>query len=321
MEKKISVVIPTYNRPKLLGKCLQYLSSQTFPFDDFEVIVVTDGPDVNTAKVVEAMVHLLPVKLLSLPHKQGPAAARNLGWQQAQGALIAFTDDDCLPTPQWLQDAWAGYDGNDLVAYTGKVLVPLSPHPTDYELNTAGLEQAEFVTANCFVTKKALQVTGGFDESYKLAWREDSDLQFKLLCCNIPIYKNEKAVVKHPVRPAPWGVCIKEQQKNLYDALLYKKFPSLYKTKIKAGILWHYYAMILLFLGGIISWVNSATPIALVCFTGWLMLVTWFTLKRLHGTTKSMSHVIEMVVTSMVIPFLSVYWTLYGAYKYRVLFF
>lgn len=65
----------------------------------------------------------------------------------------------------------------------------------------------------------------GFDERFKAAWREDSDLHFKFLEHNIPINKSEKAVVCHPERKASWGVSVSEQKKSLYNALLYKKHP------------------------------------------------------------------------------------------------
>jgi hypothetical protein len=53
--------------------------------------------------------------------------------------------------------------------------------PTDYERDAHGLERSEFVTANCFVSKRGLERLGGFDERFPLAWREDSDLHFRLL--------------------------------------------------------------------------------------------------------------------------------------------
>lgn len=276
----------------------------------------------NTEKVVHQFrAQQTPdVYYYALPSKQGPAAARNMGWENSDGTLIAFTDDDCLPDTNWLTAIWEMYLDEDFVSYTGKVIVPVSEKPRDFELNTAGLETAEFVTANCVCTKKALLKTGGFDEQFKQAWREDSDLHFKLMLNKVPIYKNNKAVVVHPVRSAPWGVSIKEQRKSMFNALLYKKYPDLYRKRIKANPAWHYYAGILLFFCALVAVIFNAHDAAVASFAGWLGITTWFTAKRLARASRSADHVLEMFITSMIIPFLSVYWTLYGAWKYRVVF-
>lgn len=323
MKKKISVVIPTYNRPHLLNNCLQALVNQTLTISNYEIIVVSDGPDMNTENIIRKFRadEYVEIFFYQLPKKQGPAAARNVGWKNANGILIAFTDDDCLPDTNWLLSIWEMYKEETLVAYTGKVTVPIPEKPRDFEMNTAGLETAEFVTANCICTKQSLNKTGGFDEQFPLAWREDSDLHFKLMLHNIPIYKNTRAVVVHPVRKAPWGVSIKEQKKTMYNALLYKKYPQLYRQRIKATPTWSYYTMVLLFIIAIVAYLFKAYLLSLFALAGWFILTIIFTIKRLSATTKSPDHIIEMFFTSMVIPFLSVYYTLYGAWKYRVIFF
>ena len=66
-----------------------------------------------------------------------------------------------------------------------------------------------------------------------MAWREDSDLEFRLLQQGIPIWRLQNALVIHPVRKASWGVSLKEQKKGMFNALLYKKYPGLYRKKIQ----------------------------------------------------------------------------------------
>jgi glycosyltransferase involved in cell wall biosynthesis len=317
MEVKISVVIPTYRRPDLLLKCIDALKRQTFCTDDYEVLVVSDGPDESTAQAV-SQTSWPQLKFMYTPEKKGPAAARNLGWLKAKGTLIAFTDDDCVPAKDWLETIWQQYTGEDEIAFTGRIIVPISKSPTDYELNVTHLETAEFVTANSVCTKKALLRVGGFDERFRMAWREDSDLHFKLIEDQIPIRKIPATVV-HPVRQAPWGVSIKEQKKGIFNALLYKKYPHLYRKCIKPGPSWNYYAMILLFTGICTGLVIKSHPVTIICSSGWVVMVLAFSHKRLAQTSHSADHVLEMLVTSMVIPFLSVYWQFYGSLKYRVL--
>jgi len=322
MEKKISVVIPTYCRPLLLMECLKSLAKQKFERDDFEVIVISDGPDHLTKQLVVSWKHtgLLDIVYVPLATKRGPAAARNMGWKLAAGTLVAFTDDDTLPDPLWLQTIWDAYQQEELIAYSGRVIVPVPEKPTDYEWNIAQLERARFITANCVCSWKALELIQGFDERFELAWREDSDLEFRLLQEQIPIRHLHDAIVVHPVREASWGVSLREQRKSMFNALLYKKFPHLYRNYIKQHPIWSYYAMILCCLVLLAALLSNAAALALTALAIWVLLLAGFIWKRLLHTSHAWPHVMEVIITSVLIPFLSVYWNLYGAVRYRVLY-
>jgi len=98
-----SIVVPTCDRPRQLAACLQSLARLDYPRDRFEVIVVDDGTTTAAPALVVEMKAGPDVRLVRQPHA-GPAAARNLGASHARGSLLAFTDDDCAPAPDWL---WA----------------------------------------------------------------------------------------------------------------------------------------------------------------------------------------------------------------------
>lgn len=320
MDPLISIVVPTCNRPMLLKRLLDSLSMQDLPAHSFEVIIVSDGPDRQTSEMIKALTDQGFANLvhLMLGKRSGPAAARNKGWLHACADLIAFTDDDCIAEPSWAASYLDAWQGERLIAFTGRVEVPVPAICTDHENNIRGLETAEFITANCCLSRQALEVSGGFDEHFKLAWREDSDLHFKLLQNNIPLLKIEEARVIHPVRGAGWGVSIKEQKKSLYDALLYKKFPLLYRQRIASDPPFLYYGMILAFIAGVcLMLMKSQTFVFLV---PWLLLVFYFTWKRIRYTSRSISHIMEMIITSAIIPFLSVFWRIKGAIRFKILF-
>ena len=192
--------------------------------------------------------------------------------------------------------------------------------PTDHELMTRGLETAEFVTANAFVRRSALLTVGGFDERFQRAWREDSDLQFRLQRDAGPVGRSEDAVVLHPVRPERWGVCLRQQKNVFFDALLYKKHPRLYRERILRKPPWDYYGIVALTLAAVPLWLadirGSAVTSLLLAGIGVLRLAA----RRLKPTSRTPGHVLEMVLTSALIPFLSVYWRLRGAIHFRVLF-
>ena len=325
MSIQVSVIIPTFKRPPLLLKCLHQLVHQNFPKEKYEVIVITDGFDMETVtEVTEFFEQHISLNLSchSLNEKKGPAAARNKGVHCAKGELIIFTDDDCLPQQHWITAYWNAYRSSDKkdAAFTGKTIVPHSETPTDYEMNIANLQTAEFITANCAITKTAFEKVGGFDENFSTAWREDSDMHFKLIKASVPVHQIKNAVVIHPVRKAGWGISLKEQKKSLYNALLYKQHAALYKQRISSQPLWNYYVMIVLFSFSVLFVINELYTIALISFMCWLLLLGEFTVERLKATSKSFSHVLEMIATSALIPFLSVFWTLYGSVKYKTFF-
>lgn len=324
MAPKVSIVIPTYKRPELLNKCVNSLISQNFSKDEYEIIIVTDGPDEPTKQIINSVAKKIAfpnLYCISLSSKKGPAAARNAGWKTAIGQLILFTDDDCIADPEWVSNFYEAYESNNasLLALSGKIIVPRPAKPTDFELNTSRLETADFVTANCACTKLALEKMNGFDEAFTMAWREDSDLQFKLLKEKIPILKIKKAIIIHPARKAPWGISIREQKKSMFDALLFKRHPHLFNQKIRTGVLWNYMIMNCLLILFITTLYRDHKKLAFVYFSCWIFLYSLLVVKRLTNTSHSLKHVAEMVATSIVLPFFSVFWNLYGAFKFKAL--
>ena len=323
---RVSVVIATHERPRLLMRCLCALLRQDLPADRYEVIVVDDGSSDAahhfTLRNIAALGHgkgRPSIRYLHQGRNRGPAAARNVGWHAARAPVVAFTDDDTLPHPEWLREGLrAMASGADAVA--GRIDVPLPEVPTDYERDAAGLARAEFATANCFVRRAALEAIGGFDERFRAAWREDSDLQFMLRAHGARIGTAWDARVLHPVRPAHWGVSLRQQRKVMFDALLYKKFPQWYRATIRARPPWDYYVSVLAGVLALIALLHGALMLAVAGVAVWLLLAARFALRRLDGTSKAPRHVAEMLWTSLWIPWLSVYWRLRGALRYRVWF-
>ena len=326
MSVRASVVIATHERPGLLARCVRALLRQDLPPESYEIVVVDDGSSDAAKRVtMQGLTELAggrarpTVRYLHQPRNRGPAAARNVGWRAAGAPVIAFTDDDTVPDASWLREGLAALDGGfDAVA--GRIEVPLPPEPTDYERDAAGLARAEFATANCFVLRDALVGIGGFDERFRTAWREDTDLCFALRAQDRRVGMAERARVVHPVRPAGWGVSLAQQRKVMFDALLYKKYPAWYRREVRPRPPFHYYAMVAAGLAGAIAVVTGPVVPAAVGIAIWIGLATRFAARRLADTSRTPRHVAEMVWTSLWIPWLSVYWRVRGALRYRVWF-
>jgi GT2 family glycosyltransferase len=318
----VSVVVPTCGRPQLLNRCVASLVLQNFNAHRFEIIIVDDRPSEDTRQVVARWAEHTEgsgPKVTYMPSfgPHGPAAARNLGWRVARGGIIAFTDDDTIAGSEWLENGLRAF--NDHVhAVWGRIVMPLSGKPTDYELDAKGLETAVFVTANCFCRRRVLEQIGGFDERFRYAWREDSDLYFRLLDYPANIVHASKAVVTHPIRPAGWGVSLSQLKKIQFDALLYKKHPARYREKIRATPRWDYYFTVAALFISIIALLAASFMTAAIAGAAWLVTTTRFCAQRLKNTSRSPRHVAEMIFTSMLIPPLAVYWRAVGAFKFRV---
>lgn len=320
MEPLITVVVPTYRRPDLLRKCLLALAQQQLERSLFRVVVVDDGNEAQTAQAVQGIVGQtgLPIQYLGQPVRRGPAAARNRGWQSAQTAYIAFTDDDCLPQPAWLTTGLLALQRGAQVI-TGRVKIPLPDQPTAHDRTTALLETAEFVTANLFCRRSALARVGGFDEAFDIAWREDSDLQFKLLEANISISTCPEAVIVHPIRSAPWYASLRDERKNRYDALLYKRHPVLFRQRIPAyrSLVMQYYAFVITFLAGLLALALGHTSVAIGVFAIWLLLTITIISRQLPDSPLKWENLRTAILTGVSKPFLSIYWRLYGAFRYK----
>jgi GT2 family glycosyltransferase len=324
MRPQISVVVPTYQRPDPLERCLEALAAQKLPAGLFEIVVVDDARSDATRFHVADFAHRHPDGprlryIRPMDGHRGPAAARNAGWRAATGDIVAFTDDDTLPAPTWLAEGRRAMAA-DVAAAWGHVAVPLPEKPTDAERNTAGLQGAEFITANCFARREALEETGGFDERFARPWREDSDFYFTLLERGMKVVQAPSAVVVHPARTAPPGTSLKQHRNMFYDALLYKKHPDLYRQKIAAKPPLRYYAIVLALILALGGFIGGYPAFGAGCLAAWLLLPGYVAWKRLRGTSRALANVADIVLTSAVIPVLAVYWRLAGAFHFRVVF-
>ncbi len=106
---KITVIIPTYKRPKTLNKTLKVLSKQ-YP-KPYQVIVVDNSSNQEASLIVSLFKNTLPIEYY-VAKKRGPSYARNIGYEHARGEIIALLDDDCVPTNNWCKEIINTYKTN-----------------------------------------------------------------------------------------------------------------------------------------------------------------------------------------------------------------
>lgn len=178
-KSEASVIIPTRNRPQALERCLDALAAQTMPAGSFEVIVVDDGSDPPLALDASRWATKFPLTVIQ-QQNTGPAGARNRGVAAAHGEFLAFTDDDCLPTPAWLESLVAAlrehpaalvggstFNGlkDDLFAETSQLILEMV-----YDHFNRDPENAYFFASNNMACARENYLSlGGFDESFREA--------------------------------------------------------------------------------------------------------------------------------------------------------
>jgi glycosyltransferase involved in cell wall biosynthesis len=179
---KVSVIIPTYNRKNLLREALHSLFQQSYPKEKYEIIVVDNSSTDGTEQMITELLKKAPCGLKYFRKKnEGPAPARNLGMQCAEGSVIAFTDSDCLASPDWIEKGVQAFDADDIAFVSGKIL-PKPDMPVSFfsPFNYVLSEHPIYPTNNIFYRKDILDSSGGFDtrfsypsggEDAELAWR------------------------------------------------------------------------------------------------------------------------------------------------------
>lgn len=206
-----SVIVPTFDRHGTLARCLDQLAPAVQGMDagEYEVIVSDDARSDGTRDFLRQR---YPWVRWTAGPARGPAANRNHGAAEARGVWLAFTDDDTVPSPEWL-GAFAR------AARAGAVGTPSAPAAEALEGRTtcaAGFGTPMhyapvnetggwFWSCNIAVRADRFRALGGFDAGFTVAHMEDQDLRVRLQAAGVEIRWVPDAVVDHPARRQPSG--------------------------------------------------------------------------------------------------------------------
>lgn len=220
----VSVIVPAYNRPDGLRALLDALEEQSYPPYRFEVLVCDDGSEPPLAEQVPVKERPFSVRF-SRGANAGPATARNRGLKEARGSLIAFTDDDCLPEPGWLEAAAEALARPGTYAVHGPTRSSTPPIAPFIHSVHIGREHG-VATANFAVRKQQLLAVGGFDETFAVPYFEDEDLSRRLAARFGEIGWREEMVVVHPPRQAKIGGMWRHAAFAYYLPYMQRKHPG-----------------------------------------------------------------------------------------------
>jgi GT2 family glycosyltransferase len=201
----VSVVLSTYERPRRLARLLAGLRAQTLAREEFEVVVVDNGSGPETAEVLARERDRGELGLTVIRHERtrGPAGGRNSGWRAAGSPLVAFTDDDCVPAPDWLAELLRAAGEHPGAILQGRTL----PDPGELPARTLGWHtvrierlSGSYETCNVLYPRALLERLDGFDERFPLRPAgEDTELAWRAIADGAEGIYVPTAVVHHAV--------------------------------------------------------------------------------------------------------------------------
>ncbi|BAY12913.1 glycosyltransferase [Calothrix sp. NIES-2098] len=205
---KVSVVVPIYNGEADLPDLISCLLSQTYPQDRVEYLLVDNNSSDRTPTFLKTAAELSPLTIhpVSENQIQSSYAARNTGIRSATGEIIAFTDADCRPQPQWLELLIQPFINLDVVIVVGEITA--LPGKTILEQHADRQETlsqkhtlshpfcAYGQTANLAIRRLALEKVGMF-RPY-LTTGGDADICWRILMAKIgKLEFAPNAIVQH----------------------------------------------------------------------------------------------------------------------------
>jgi O-antigen biosynthesis protein len=226
----VSVVICAYNAEATLDECLEHTCALDYP--QLEILVVDDGSTDATAEIARRHPR---ARLVSLPHA-GLSVARNAGFQEATGDVVAYLDSDAYPTPEWPYYLVLGYDGSMVGGVGGPNVPPRDAHVGEHKVARAPGGPVHVLTADdraehvpgcnmSFWRTEVLAEVGGFDPVYDAAG-DDVDLCWKVLDRGFEIGFHPAALVWHHRRPGARTYFKQQRGYGRAEALVEARHPD-----------------------------------------------------------------------------------------------
>jgi GT2 family glycosyltransferase len=240
---QVSVIVATCNRIDRLKLCISSLLNQTYPETNYEIIVTDDGSTDGTREYMATLAQHDRVRYLWHPNV-GTAGNRNIGIRNATGELILFIDDDVEAT----RDLIARHAGLHARQHTPTLVVlgyaPFAPAlrrsaviryreaiwNSLYDRADTWPEQKRYqlvITNNLSLSRAFLVRAGCFDEQFRNATHEDTELGYRLMQIGMTFMFCRDAVAYHHFRISPQDSLIKERRKGEAQVLFDRRHPEL----------------------------------------------------------------------------------------------
>jgi GT2 family glycosyltransferase len=309
---EIAVVIPTRNRETRLAFALEALARQTLDRDRFEVIVVRSEDAIGPHATAPDG---LAVRFLEHGGARGPGAQRNTGWRATRAPVIAFTDDDCRPAPDWLERMLAASRNGALVQGC------TYPDPEERHLLLGFARSIEIIgpsdwyeTCNIAYPRDLLEELGGFDEDFTFS-AEDVDLGLRARAAGADRVFEVRSIVLHAVLAYGLRDALRSARARNSTPLLISRHPE-QRRRLPLRVFWKpSHARLLLALAGLAVARRRPLLCALMLLPYLDLYVGW----RVAATPRGLVRVLVDLAGRVVVDATEVVVTIRGAARERVI--
>jgi glycosyltransferase involved in cell wall biosynthesis len=272
MNPDISIVIPARNEGRRIARCLCSLGNQSLVPERYEIIVVDDGSDDDSAQVAQ-----LHGARVVRQQKKGAAAARNLGIAEARGEVILFTDADCIADEHWAERLANPLLEASIQGTVGRIITRQKHWlarliQAELDERYSRMQQSRFIdfinSGNCGF-KRALLDENRYDESF--SWIEDLELSFRLARGGNRMIFVPDAIIAHEHPQNLWVYLRRKFRYASYASALYRRYPDkiLSDSRTPAYVRWQ---LLLVALAALSAPLAIATIkfllFGLICFAG-----------------------------------------------------
>jgi glycosyltransferase involved in cell wall biosynthesis len=230
----VTVVVPIYNRCHWVKELIGCLEQQTYPRDRYEVVIVDNGSRDGVWEWVNEYALQAPFRLHcyrnTAPEKV-PAASRNFGISKATGEFVAFTDSDCQPNPDWLENLIPELTDGVGVVEGRTIPVPEDPTPPLCRIKIIDGTRSLFDTCNIAYRRDVLLEVGGFARDFYLNgyprfYGEDLDLGYRVKERGYAVAFAPNAIVRHHIQNQTFWQWLKEPKLVFICPYIAWKHPS-----------------------------------------------------------------------------------------------
>ena len=228
---QFSVIVPTLGNRQRLETLIDALARQALDRSRWEWIVALDAPALDAGLEQRIAEH---GGVCVARAGGGPGAARNRGAAAARGEWLAFTEDDCVPAPEWLEraaDAAARHP-------EAQVIVGTTTKPGGRPVHRQRQDAPLYLPTNLFVRREVFATAGGycedfFDAASRVYFREDSDFGFSLERLGARIIRAPEARVEHPDEHPGFLDPLRWARRHMMDPLLAARHPQRFREAIE----------------------------------------------------------------------------------------
>ena len=207
---QVAVCVTTRNRSRLLPRLVDALEKQTLDLTSFEVVFADDASTDDTPQVLQTLQRnsALQIRVVRAEARGGPGAGRNRAWRSTSAPLIAFTDDDCVPFPNWLEIHVAAMSDADI---SQGAALPNPSHRREPMSRVVAVteENGLYETCNICYRRSLLEHLDGFDETFRRSG-EDADLAWRAKELGASTVFRAEALVHHDIESFKWAPALRD---------------------------------------------------------------------------------------------------------------